>query len=205
MSHTVSCKGIMRLGQVLAVVCLLGLSGCASKSYVVLLPDEDGSVGKVVVNNKQGSTVLQGAREGTQVGGAAGKTFVVEQAQIERDFGAAMAASPRKPQTYLLYFETGGAALTPASQADLPKIRDDIKSRPAPDISVIGHTDTAGDAEANTKLGLKRAQLVAELIGKTNLSPERITIDSHGEKNLLVQTPDGVDEPRNRRVEVNVR
>ncbi|RIX49004.1 MAG: OmpA family protein [Rhodocyclales bacterium GT-UBC] len=194
-----------RLIQACMVACVVGLSGCASKSYVVLLPDEDGSVGKVVVNNAQGTTVLQAPREGAQLGGAAGKTFVVEQAQIDRDFGVALAASPRKPATYLLYFETGGAALTAVSQADLPRIRDDIKGRPAPDISVIGHTDTAGDAEANYKLGLKRAQQVVDLLGKTNLSPERITVDSHGERNLLVKTPDGIDEPRNRRVEVNVR
>ncbi len=189
----------------LAVLVLLGLSGCASKSYVVLLPDDDGSVGKVEVSGKAGTTLLQGPSEGTALGGPAGKTFIVEPAQIERDFGAALAARPIRPKTYLLYFETGGAALMAVSQADLPRIRDDIKGRPAPDISVIGHTDTAGDAEANYRLGLKRAQQVVELIGKTNLSPERVTVDSHGERNLLVKTADGIDEPRNRRVEVNVR
>jgi outer membrane protein OmpA-like peptidoglycan-associated protein len=32
-----------------------------------------------------------------------------------------------------------------------------------------------------------------------------IEVRSHGERDLLVQTPDGAREPRNRRVEISVR
>ena len=34
---------------------------------------------------------------------------------------------------------------------------------------------------------------------------ERITTAGRGERELLVRTPDETDEPRNRRVEINVR
>jgi outer membrane protein OmpA-like peptidoglycan-associated protein len=191
--------------HLLPAVVALGLAGCAGKTYVVLLPDDDGSVGKVVVSASEGSTLLQSANEGANVGGSAGKTFVVDRERLSRDFGAALAAAPKKPLTFLLYFESGGAALTPQSQAELPKVRAEISSRPAPDLSIVGHTDTLGDADANARLALKRAQLVAELLGKLEVKPERITVVSHGEKNLLVQTPDNTDEPRNRRVEITVR
>jgi len=32
-----------------------------------------------------------------------------------------------------------------------------------------------------------------------------LRVSSHGERNLLIKTRDGVSEPRNRRVEVSVR
>lgn len=203
MRHAIAPRVVFR--RCLPALFALALAACGGKTYVVLLPDDDGSLGKVVVSAKDGSTLLQNANEGARVGGTPGKTFAVDSEQLTRDFGAALAAAPKKPLSFLLYFESGGAALTAQSQADLPKVRAEIRSRPAPDLSIIGHTDTAGDAETNARLGLKRAQLVAELLGKLDIAAERITVVSHGEKNLLVPTADNIDEPRNRRVEVTVR
>jgi len=183
----------------------LTLAGCASKNYVVLLPDEDGKVGQVLLTSLKGQTLLTSKNQGAALGGTAGETFVVSDEQLKKDFGAALAASPLKPVSYLLYFEAGGAALTADSQASLQTILDDIKRRPGADLSVIGHSDTLGDAQANFQLGLTRAQSVAQLIGNTNINADHVSVESHGEKNLLVQTPDDTDEPRNRRVEVTVR
>ncbi|MEI7613102.1 MAG: OmpA family protein [Betaproteobacteria bacterium] len=193
------------LAQAAVAATLLILSGCASKSYVVLLPNDDGTTGKVVVSTAAGTTQLENKNEGALLTGTAGKPFVVSEEKIAKDFGAALAASPKKPITFPLYFETGGTRLTPASQADIPKVLNEISSRPAPDISIIGHTDTAGDADANYRLGLTRARTVAEIIGTTRISADRVTIESHGERNPLIRTPNNTDEPRNRRVEVTVR
>jgi len=195
------------LGWAVLLTMILGLAGCA-KSYVVLLPNDDGTTGKVVVTGKEGATVLDQGHEGATIGGPAGKTFMVSDEQIAKDFGTALAASPQKPVSYLLYFKAGTDVLTPASQADLPKVFAEIRKRPAPDISVIGHTDTMGDAAKNTLLGLMRARSTAALIGRlvgSMISADRISIESHGEKNLLIPTSDNVDEPRNRRVEITVR
>ena len=191
--------------QTAIVATLLILSGCASKSYVVLLPNDDGTTGKVVVTTTSGTTQLENKNEAALLAGAAGKPFIVSEEKIAQDFGVALAASPKKPLSLPLYFEKGGARLTSASQADIPKVLDEISNRPAPDISIIGHTDTVGDAEANYRLGLARARAVEEIIGKTKVPSDRITIESHGEKNLLIPSPDNTDEPRNRRVEITVR
>lgn len=191
-------------GWVLAALALV-LAGCASPNYVALLPDDSGTLGKVVLSSPKGETLLTGNHQAAVLGGAAGETFVLSKAQLQKDFGAALAASPAKPASYLLYFEAGGAQLTQASQDSLPAIQDEIKRRPGADVSVVGHTDTAGDDQANFQLGLARAQSVAQLIGTTNVSAEHVSVESHGEKNLLLPTPDGTNEPRNRRVEVTVR
>lgn len=189
--------------RVFSAILILGLSAC-SQSYVVLL-DEDGRVGKVQVATAEGTTVLERSREGAAIGGEAGKTFTVSEDQINRDFGQALAASPKKPVSFYLYFEGGGATLTRVSAADLPKILKEISLRPAPDVSVIGHTDTVGDSRDNEQLSLARAKSIASLLKEAKLDADKIVVESHGEKNLLVPTPDNTDEPRNRRVEITVR
>jgi peptidoglycan-associated lipoprotein len=192
------------LRSTLLLVLSLFMAAC-SQSYVVLLAEDDGRVGQVSVTTPAGTTLLDKASEGTEISGQPGKTFAVDPQRLERDFGAALASAPRKPVSFDLYFNKGGTELTAASAADIPKFFDEIKQRPAPDISVIGHTDTAGSAEDNERLSLNRAKATAELLKKNLPQVINITIDSHGEKNLLVPTPDNSAEPRNRRVEITVR
>lgn len=188
----------------LASVALV-LTGCANSSYVVLLPNDDGTTGKVIVTGSQGTTLLERRYDGAAIGGAAGKTFNVSEDRIAKDFGDALAASPKKPFVFRLYFDTGGAQLTPVSKSEIPNIFKEMSNRPAPDISIVGHTDTVGPADDNTSLGLKRARFVAELFESARIGAVRISVDSHGEKNLLLPTPDNTPEPLNRRVEVTVR
>lgn len=184
---------------------VLGLAGCAGPSYVVLLPNDDGTTGKVIVAARDGTTVLDKSHDAATIGGPAGKRYVVSDEKIAKDFGSALAASPMPPAIFLIYFETGGTLLTAESKAGIPKIVDAISQRPAPDISIIGHTDTIGKDDENVSLGLSRARFMAKLLDRVNLGTRRITVDSHGEKNPLIATPDHSAEPRNRRVEVTVR
>lgn len=172
--------------------------------YVVLLPDVDGTVGKVIIKGKQGDQTLEAAGTGAALNGAT-PPAEVPQEQLVRDFGAALGARPVVPDRFLLYFETGGARLTAESQALIPTILQKAAAREAADISVIGHTDTAGNAAANTALGYQRATTIANLLRQRGLQPAALTIESHGESNLLVATPDETPEPRNRRVEITIR
>lgn len=184
---------------VLLVAVLLG--GCAPTSYVVLLPSPDGSVGEVVVRGQKGEQVLTKAG---QAGSLDGEAVQLEEQQIREDFGATMAALPKIPARFLLYF-TAGTTLTAESEALIPKIIADAHTRPAVDISVIGHTDTLANEPYNNQLALKRASKVSDLLSEKGLKANSVSIESHGKKNLLVPTPDNTYEPRNRRVEVSVR
>lgn len=198
---------------VLGLVALL-LAGCAappppprpaSASYVVLLDNGDGTVGKVQVTGRKGVTSLEKARESTLVAQAGGPSFVATEAQIRQDFGAALAISPKKPETFRLYFQSNSTKLTPESERDLPKVIAEIESREVPDISVVGHTDTVGSVDQNYKFGLERARLVRGLLQSAKLTPGNVTVESHGKMNLLVPTADNITEPLNRRVEITVR
>jgi outer membrane protein OmpA-like peptidoglycan-associated protein len=87
----------------------------------------------------------------------------------------------------------------------IEEILADAKARAAADVSIIGHTDTVGDAAMNVRLGMERARWVAALLRRHGLAAVELTVTSHGEVDPLVPTPDGTDEARNRRVEVIVR
>lgn len=190
--------------RLLVPLALALLAGCASKSYVVLLENPDGSTGAVVVKGSQGEQVIDQAGHGAALDGSS-KPAAVAKADIQRDFAGAMAARPLLPERFLLYFESGGAQLTAESQALLPKIVASATQRPAVDVSIIGHTDSVGRAEQNEELALKRAQAIAELIKKKGLQVHALSVESHGERNPLIRTADETPEPRNRRVEISLR
>lgn len=70
---------------------------------------------------------------------------------------------------------------------------------------MIGHTDTVGDAAANDRLSLQRAQAIRERLLREGFDPERIVAIGRGEREPAVATGDEVNEPRNRRAELIVR
>ena len=191
---------------ILGLAGLGSLSGCASKpaSYIVLLESPDGTTGKVVVKGKKGEQLVDTARHAAPMDGSA-PPAPVDEAKFTKDFSEAIAARPAMPEHFLLYFESGGTTLTPESVAALDRIIEAAGKRPAVDMSVIGHTDTPGKAELNEALALKRALAVADLLKQKGLKVHALTVESHGERNLLIPTPDDTPEPRNRRVEVSIR
>ena len=98
-----------------------------------------------------------------------------------------------------------GANSSAASKVELDKAMAELKRRAVPDIVVIGHTDTVGALEWNDKLSLARAERVRKALVAQGLAAERIQAAGRGEREPLLRTADNVPEPRNRRVEVNVR
>jgi outer membrane protein OmpA-like peptidoglycan-associated protein len=129
----------------------------------------------------------------------------VQQEEVGREFADTLAAIPANPVKFTLYFITGTDELTDESKAELQGVLDELRRRPAPDILVIGHTDTVGSPADNDALSLQRAQAMREEMLSLGIPPDRIRASGRGERELLIPTDDGIDEPRNRRVEINVR
>lgn len=183
------------------ILCLM-VTSCAS-SYVVLLKNPDGTTGEVVVKGQKGEQVLSEANQGAPLDGSTPASLVSED-KLNQDFGDAIAAQPRLPVSYLLYFKKD-VLLTKESKALIPKIIAEAADRQAVDVSVIGHTDTVSTMKLNERLSHQRAVKVIKLLKKKGINFHDITLESHSERNLLVPTPDNTYEPRNRRVEVLIR
>jgi hypothetical protein len=105
---------------------------------------------------------------------------------------------------FLIWFDTNQSTLTPEGLRVITQAAEAYKQRGAARVTVIGHTDTVGSAANNLRLSERRADTVAnELIREGVPAADIITI-GRGEEDLLVPTADGVNEPRNRRVEIVV-
>jgi len=190
---------------------LLFLTSCApaNRTRVILIPDPDGKVGEIFIQNEGGSQIITKAGQMSEARDAvtppAVPSPVMEEKNIKLIFGDALAALPERPLTYILYFKTNSAELNESSLKVLDSVKTAIGSRQSQDISVIGHTDRVGTDEKNYILSRKRALKVKQILVLKGVSPDHIEINYHGEANPLVKTEEGVAEPRNRRVEVTVR
>jgi adhesin transport system outer membrane protein len=175
------------------------------RSYVVLLQNADGSTGKVVVAGDKGTLELRDAQGASALDGSSRQPYAVPQDMLARDTGRAIEASPRAPQVFRLNFEKGTTRLTAQSQAMMAQVFGAVNEHPAPDVSVVGHTDTLGSAASNQSLSLRRAEAVSRMLKPVATRIVAMDIGGQGESNLLVPTADNVNEPRNRRVELTVR
>jgi outer membrane protein OmpA-like peptidoglycan-associated protein len=193
---------------VLVVAALVALAVLATPAAepdetVVVLPPPDGHVGGVVVQRGSERQVLDQPYAASR--SRAREVARLSEAEVQRTFGPTLAALPARPATFLLYFITGTDELTPESKQELDKVLAALKDRPSPDVLVIGHTDTVGDLAGNDRLSAQRAERVKGFLVDIGIPADRIHTAGRGEREPLVPTADGVEEPRNRRVEINVR
>lgn len=173
---------------------------------VVVVPSADGHVGTVVVERNGERAVLHGAYAASRIVDSGGlKTENLSASAIRTEFAAALGALPDRPKSFLVYFLEGTDEFTPESRVEFEKILAELRERGAPDVVVIGHTDRIGNEEFNDRLSLQRAERVRGELVKLGIPQARIQTAGRGEREPLVATPDEVAEPRNRRVEINVR
>jgi outer membrane protein OmpA-like peptidoglycan-associated protein len=178
-----------------------------SSDLIILLPDDQGKTGAVLVSGVGGEFLLSEPRQAVAVAADAGpgESFVLPKGDVRTLVGPALQSLPLRPLTFVFYFKHDDTVLTEESLTEVRQALRVIAKRGPAEISVVGHTDTVGTRRYNHRLGLERARAVAGLLTRAGTDPSIITITSHGEGNLLVSTKDGVPEPRNRRVELTVR
>jgi outer membrane protein OmpA-like peptidoglycan-associated protein len=183
------------------------LSGCSHDLIVVLPESEGGHVGGVVVDTgKNNQVVLDKPYEKAEPGALLGSgKSQSDEKEVNEEFSSALAARPIPPQSYTLYFVSDSDQLTPESKSQFEAVFTEISRRKAAEIVVTGHTDTVGGLEYNDNLSLERAKFVEKLFAARGLSPDSMTAVGRGKRELLVQTPDNTQEPRNRRVVITVR
>jgi len=193
----------------LLLVLIVVLTGCASKeNLIVLMPSGDGDVGALQLSNEQGEVVLDQQGQAVYAGGRdtePAAPVAVNTTETRSLFSEALQVQPKAPESFLLYFEFDSTVLRKESNRVLEAILESVGERESHDLSVIGHTDRAGDYDYNLQLSLQRASAVRDLLVGRGVTGDYIQLSSHGEGNPLIPTADDVTEPRNRRVEVVIR
>lgn len=180
---------------------------CGSKTTVILLPQEDGKTGSVIVKNQSFSTTLDQPYTYTKVSDGQSDFSVkpIDQKRVTNAFQRLLEAEPVKPVSYILYFKHDSTLLTKESLKLIPQILQSAKEREPSEITIIGHTDSKGSREYNIKLSLHRANAVKKIINAYNAGLRKLYVQSYGENDPLIVTGDNVSEARNRRVEIMIR
>ena len=196
-----------RLGaRLFATALAIWLAGCAyNTGTVIMLPEKDGRDTAVEVRQRDQTIVLDKPYAATREWPLGAQAYMSDPMEVQARFGAALAAQPRRPASFTLYFSEGQDALTAESAAVFETVFAEIAKYPVPDVVVVGHTDKVGTDQVNDALALRRAGTVRASLIARGVAPENIVAVGRGKRDPLVPTADGVAEPRNRRVEIVVR
>jgi outer membrane protein OmpA-like peptidoglycan-associated protein len=193
----------------LSILILLLLTACSTpQSRFVVLPSPDGKVGMVQVSTEGGEVTLNKAYASTTIERAEApppQPVVMSDTAVVLLFKDALEALPPGPVAFILYFEFATVKLTGESEKTLSKVLEYIQKTGSTDITVIGHADKVGSKAVNARISSERALSIAAFLKDKGVAPSSIRTDYYGDTFPLVDTPRGVREPRNRRVEVTVR
>ena len=110
---------------------------------------------------------------------------------------------PSAPRAYELFFDFDSAVLTEAARTVIGAILDGWADKPDT-LSVAGHADRSGPDSYNLGLSNQRAASVGDALVAGGVEPERLNVTGRGEAKPAVPTPDGMHEPLNRRVTIDV-
>jgi outer membrane protein OmpA-like peptidoglycan-associated protein len=201
---------MLRCFSFLVAILLTALVAACSTpgTRVVLLPQADGKPSAVVVSTGDGEeTLFKPYQRATAAVGARGAPVVDEAnpGRVEADYKQLFDLMPPPAQHYTLYFEAGDTVLTAKSQVALKEVLTAALARSGGEIVVTGHTDTVGSAARNDELSRNRAAQIRQIFLDRGFPPNRIEAVGRGARELAIPTQDEVDEPRNRRVTIEVR
>lgn len=103
-----------------------------------------------------------------------------------------------------LNFPTGSAnpQLADSTKAYFTKVADFLKANSGSKVTVVGHTDSQGDATKNKELGLKRAEMLLQMLVDMGAPKEQIEASSEGEAKPIADNKTEAGRKKNRRVEI---
>lgn len=171
---------------------------------IILLPSADGAGSAVVVKSARGDRLVDQAYASLEVTSSGAFTNVVlSESQVRDRYANLLDAQAPRPRSFLLYFESGSdSKLTAQSLQSLNDLQDFLQSHPAPEVTLIGHTDRSGSPATNDVLSLQRAQAVRDLIRQSGVSTDKVPVYGRGSREPIAS---GTQEGLNRRVEIHVR
>jgi OOP family OmpA-OmpF porin len=131
----------------------------------------------------------------------AAMTQITQTVAVVQPAPAAMIAAPT---AYVVFFDFDKSNLTLDARSIIASAAHAAKGDRHIKIKVTGYTDTVGTVQYNVKLSVRRANAVEHELIKDGLASADIDMQGKGKTDLLVQTADGVREPRNRRATIEL-
>lgn len=202
-----------RWGRLAALLLITGafLAGCATptstRTTVVLLPEDDNTVGAVAVASGSGTQRLDKAFSYTTVNGNAAEPSqarTLGRDTVNSAYGDLLKANPLAPRIFVLHFLLDKTELTEESRALVPAMLRVVRARKPASITIFGHADTTGTQEWNLKLSADRAEAAADLLRAHDPTLKGIELQFFGDTRPLTTSGLRTSDPKNRRVEILV-
>lgn len=205
---------ILLLGAVLLQSC--GLSNLGKGSLIGSGAGAAIGAGVGYLIGKDGKGAAIGAAIGTAVGGGTGAIIgnqmdkkakelaALENAQVETitDVNGLTAIKVTFPSGIL--FDFNKTALSKEAKEELGQFATGLADLPETDLTIIGHTDNVGTAEANQSVSDKRAAAVAKFFQSKGIAAERLHAEGHSFNEPVASNDTAEGQAKNRRVEVYV-
>lgn len=109
---------------------------------------------------------------------------------------------PQAQPTFVVFFDFDRSTVTSEGADVIRRAAQAMQSGSPVRIVVTGHADRSGSSDYNLRLSQRRAEAVRAELQRAGVSSGQITTSGRGEEEPLVETPDGVREPQNRRAEI---
>lgn len=108
------------------------------------------------------------------------------------------------PKEYIVFFGHNKSNLTPEALDVIKQAAAAAKQYGSSTITVVGHADRSGSPKYNQALSARRAGAVKGALVSEGIADGSISTSAKGESDPMVPTADGVREPQNRRVHINL-
>ena len=109
---------------------------------------------------------------------------------------------PVEDAKYLVFFDFDKSNVDAGGQSVVDSIATEAKKQNLSSVNIVGHADKSGSDSYNKRLGMRRANAVREALQARGIEARMLNVSTMGEAEPMVDTPDGVREPANRRAEI---
>ncbi len=103
---------------------------------------------------------------------------------------------------FMIFFDWDRDEITPQAEAILDNAASSYQSCGQAQVMIAGHTDRSGPDRYNIGLSQRRTENARSYLAGRGIPDGVMSTEAFGESRPLVETPDGLDEPQNRRVEI---
>ena len=93
------------------------------------------------------------------------------------------------PPSFVAYFDTSRAELSPAARSDLDRAATWLATNRAARVRVEGYSDQRGEARANQALAERRADSIRDYLVGKGVDDHRITVVAYGGRQQVCQEP----------------
>ena len=108
------------------------------------------------------------------------------------------------PAQYVLFFDWNSALVDDGAREVIRAATTNARGAGISSFELVGHADRSGPTDYNQRLSVRRANAVAQILVQMGYNSSEIRVTGHGELDPLTPTGDGVREPQNRRVHLEI-